>query len=456
MKKLLVLLLILFLSMTEYPIGSSGIQIAPNYNGIPTGPSAYPSLTGSYNPNLATQNPYGLGPIGPYIDTSANSANKQTGLPTYFNTTTTPTTTTPTTTTPTTTKPDNGTSGINISGKNVGDRFTGPDGRTYRVVDPSKGIYEPYRDSTWPTEVSSGPSAEELAANQVRSDINSGYDNYFSTLDSILNNDLPAQRAAQEGIVQSQGTQAQTTLDASKTQGLADLNTQRRQTEQGQAKNLQGLAEDVRNLFKAGSIKLGAMGAGDSSAANQYSYAISKMGNQNRGNIMQQATEINNQINDREFKLKSTYDSELANIKEQVNQKSMEIATWFSQQQQAIQQAKASGQLQKGQDLASLSKQILGQAQNALLMAQQQAASKQSALETWAMNNSTTIQQLKQNMAALPGVAQQIQGQPLQGNLQGSQSEGYNYVPSGGGGNYNTGGAAKNEEWWKNLPGGVL
>lgn len=281
----------------------------------------------------------------------------------------------------------------------------------------------------------SGPSPEEQARidaeNQVRNDINSGYNDYFASLDNILNSSLPTQRDAQLGIASSQGLQAENTLGAQKEQGLADLAGQRRQTEAGQVKSLANLADDVRNLFQAGQNYLGARGAADSSAANQYSYAISKMGNKGRADVLTQAADINNQINDREFKLKSTYDTELRNIKEQVNQKTLEIANWFSQAQQQIQQMKAQGQLSKGQDLASLSKQLLAQAQNAMATAQQQAAGQVSALQTWAANNSTTIGQLKANMAAIPGVAQQIQGQRLSGNIQGDSSGGFNFSPTG-------------------------
>ena len=38
---------------------------------------------------------------------------------------------------------------MDLSGKNVGDVFTGPDGKHYAVVDPGKGTYKPYNDSTW-------------------------------------------------------------------------------------------------------------------------------------------------------------------------------------------------------------------------------------------------------------------------------------------------------------------
>lgn len=294
-----------------------------------------------------------------------------------------------------------------------------------------------------------GGAVQDMSA-QVRNDINSGYNNYFASLDSILNNDLPAQQQAQLGIANAQGQQATNTLGLQQEQGLADLGVQRRQTEQGQAKNLQGLADDVRNQFKAGQIYLGAKGAGDSSAANQYSYAIAKMGNQGRGQIMQQGTEIQNQINDRETKLKSTYNTELNNIKSSVDQKVMEVANWFSQAQTQLKQAKASGQLSQGQDLANLSKQLLQTATQQMLATQQEASNRRSMLDQWALNNSTTINQAKQNIASTSNYqAPGITNPGINGQL--SADAGGNVSYNRGAGYSNT--ANGNQDWLKKLYG---
>lgn len=285
---------------------------------------------------------------------------------------------------------------------------------------------------------------------QVRNDINQGYNNYFATLDSILNNDLPAQQQAQLGIAQAQGQQATNTLGAQREQGLADLGTQRRQTEQGQAKSLLSLADDVRNQFKAGQVYLGARGAGDSSAANQYSYAISKMGNQGRGNIMQQSAEIQNQINDRETRLKTTYDTELKNIQSAVDQKVMEVAQWFANAQAQLKQAKAQGQLSQGQDLANLSKQLLQTATQQMLATQQEASNRRSMLDQWALNNSKTIQEAKTNLSGVanyqaPGIANPgITGQlaaDSSGNVSYNRGAGYSNI------------ASTNNDWLKKLYG---
>ena len=89
-------------------------------------------------------------------------------------------------------------------------------------------------------------------------------------------------------------------------------------------------------------------------------------------------------------------------------------------------QAKAQGQLQRGQSLAQLSTQLLQQAQQFLMQQDADYKNRQNALMSWASSNAQTIGQLKSNLAALgqynvPGVSVgQINGQPTfdaQGNM---------------------------------------
>jgi len=59
-----------------------------------------------------------------------------------------------------------------------------------------------------PAPTPSGPSEEELARQryeaETRAAIESGYSDYMSQLDAMLSEGLPAQQAAQRGIVESQ------------------------------------------------------------------------------------------------------------------------------------------------------------------------------------------------------------------------------------------------------------
>jgi hypothetical protein len=220
---------------------------------------------------------------------------------------------------------------------------------------------------------SSGPSAEEI--------LNSSYQDYYNQLDATLPW-LESQRTSQEAVAKS-----------SYDTGLANLQTQlasgQAQNEQYQARSLRDLAANVRAGFVSGNTLLGAAGAGDSSAANQYSYALTRLGNQQRGAIRQEVQNRTNQLQD-------SYNTAVRDLKTQYDTQIASIAAWFGQQQQSLREMKASAALQKSQ-------QALNIALQAIQTAKTEAANRRSVLEQWVVNNSTNIKQLASNWQALTG-----------------------------------------------------
>jgi hypothetical protein len=240
--------------------------------------------------------------------------------------------------------------------------------------------------------------------------LDSGYNDYFGQLDAQLNA-LPGQRGNLEGMATNAYNSGVTDLGLQKEQGMADLGVQKRQIGESQVKNLNQLSEAIRQQFQSGQNMLGARGAGDSSAANMYSYALTKMGNKNRGDIMAQNSEQMNQVADREFKLNNIFKQETNNLAATRDQKLGEIAQWFEEQKNVIGQMKGEAGLQKSQQLLSYAMQQLGQIQS-------EFSNRRSSLETWAANNATNINQLKSNMASIgqfqatPGQYQGMNGSP--------------------------------------------
>jgi len=245
---------------------------------------------------------------------------------------------------------------------------------------------------------------------QLRGEISSGWDAYINSLNQMLEQGLPSQRTAQEGIAQSQYGKGENILGTQLGEGRALLGQQRERTQKNQAKTLRDLTENIRNLFRTGNVMLGARGAGDSSAANQYSYALTKMGSKQRSDIMSQGADIMAQIDARETNLKNIYDSEIRNLGFDRDAKLNQIAEWFSTQQMQLQQAQAQGQLGKSQDLANLSKDILTQAQNALARVDQDVRDRYSALQQWAMGVSNNIGELRSNMQKIAQFAPNLPG----------------------------------------------
>lgn len=273
--------------------------------------------------------------------------------------------------------------------------------------------------STTPT--SSGPSREEQEVSrresEMRNDINSGYSSYFAELDRQIGG-LGAQQQGQEQIVSNNYNQGLSDINMQKQSSLGDLETQRRQTQEGQVSSLNDLSANIRNLFQTGNMKLGAMGAGDSSAANQYSYAIGKLGAKERGNIMTQTRSIENDIADRVSKLNNIVTQEVGKLKTNKDNQILQISQWFQDKQNELGQMKAQGQLQKGQSLASLSSQLLQVAQQRLMQVESDNRQQQQALQTWALSHASTIEQAKQAVGQQGNYqAAGVQAQPVNGQM---------------------------------------
>lgn len=200
---------------------------------------------------------------------------------------------------------------------------------------------------------------------QQKADIGSAWDNYIGSLNG-MNSDLNTQQTAQTNIADTQWQAGQDTV-----------NTQ-------QAKSLRDISTNVKNAFQAGNNYLGARGAGDSSAASQYSYAVQQ-------DAQKQIGQLNEFVSTQMSQLQSTHDTQINSI-----------AQWFSQQQQAIKQAIASGELSKSQDINNLSKQILDQALQATNQIKTDTNNRYNALVQWAANNSTNLSQLQGNIAGIP------------------------------------------------------
>lgn len=210
-----------------------------------------------------------------------------------------------------------------------------------------------------------GPSPEDLRIQELRNSISSGWDNYLSSLNG-LNTGLQDQRTAQENILSSQLQSGKTELEGQKARSLRDV------------------ATNISGAFQAGNNFLGLRGAGDSSAANQYQFALTK-------EAAKQSNAVNEFTNSELNKLQASYDQGIQGV-----------ASWFANAQNELKQLIASGQLNKEQDIQALSRDILNNALAQKAQIEQNSQSRYNALLEWATNNSQNIGQLTQNIAAIP------------------------------------------------------
>lgn len=270
---------------------------------------------------------------------------------------------------------------------------------------------------TWQQKLGQGGSGADPYAG-IRNEIGSGYDNYINSLNQMMNQGLPGQRSNMEQIVGNQYQMGVGDLNTQRDMGLSDLGAERTSATQNQNKNLKDIADNIRNMFMSGNVFLGSRGAGDSSAANQYSFALQKVGNKARGDVMAQTANIQAEIGRRETMLKQTVGNEINKLAQERDNKILEVGNWFNEQQNMLRDRIGQAGLSKSTDLANLNKSLLDQAMARLQQAEADVNNRRGMLEEWAVNQSKSIGELKNNLAAVAQFnpqlprAQQFSGTP--------------------------------------------
>lgn len=337
------------------------------------------------------------------------------------------------TTTPTKSTYDMGNKTITGGGSVSGATSTRTSSPVYGPVNAPQNYNQPSGGSS--NNDSNNDSGNNIDTSGYRDEISSGWDSYIRGLDSQLSG-LSTQRGAQEGIVNSQYSQGVNSLGLQRDQGMQALDQDRQAAQQNQVSNLRDISSNIRNAFQAGNVYLGSRGAGDSSAANQYSYALNKMGTQQRSDVMNNTANIMADVDARETNLRNIFDTETRNLDLKKNEQVQQIAVWFADAQNQIKGLQNEGKLKKSQDLQSVSKDLLNQAIAKVNQIEAEAKSRRQILDQWALNNSSTIQEARSKIEAMSifdpsyAQAQSIQGVPTMGATGGAVNYG------GGGSSY--------------------
>ncbi len=230
--------------------------------------------------------------------------------------------------------------------------------------------------------------AQQREAN-IRSGINSGYDQYSSGLDSLLAQYPQWQQADEQLVGDSYGSQI-TGLQQGMSAANQKLDTSKTQVADRTKETIAKQTQNLRNILKASQTQLSAMGSGDSSATEKMlPYAYAKMGAKEQGSIYKQANQQYADIDKQAVDVQSQYNQGVQQADQWKSNSLMAIRDKYTPQIARIQEMKARVPLDKQQALASLETSLLSQArqdlsnieaqdtsfrQNLTLQAQQQMA----------------------------------------------------------------------------------
>lgn len=207
------------------------------------------------------------------------------------------------------------------------------------------------------------------------------------------NGNLREMEAGLGGQRSSMEQQANNTYQQGYNTATSQYNTSKGDIENYQAKTLQDIGDALKSMWQQGGRMLGSRGASDSSASNQYNYAISKLGSKQRGDVMQDvAARLTN--------LKGVYDTNIQNLELEKNNQMQQIAQWYGEASNQIRGMRGELQQQKSQEALNMAAQMINEVRS-------QAANRQSILDSWAAQKAQSLPELSKmlasNAAGMPG-----------------------------------------------------
>lgn len=292
----------------------------------------------------------------------------------------------------------------------------------YNAMYPGWGRTEAYADWTAkgrPTGGSGGSGggidANQAAINAARGAFNNAYAPLFAQLDAMAGLIPQQQQQREQGIQNMYGSQVGE-IQGARDSAMAGLDVSKQQVAQRQAKSVRDLQENMRNLLQAGNIQLGVGGAGDSSAKDMLSFALSKAAGRSGADISNQAQAMYTDIDMLGNQIKATYDDNLAKLATWRDTNLSEVTKWAQEMLMNIESQKATAKGQQAAALAANETNIINNALSRLQQIDDQVSSWNKGIQEWALNRMAQIDDAKAKISGYgkytPG---QITAQELQG-----------------------------------------
>lgn len=290
----------------------------------------------------------------------------------------------------------------------------------YNAMYPGWGRTEAYNDwvakgKPMPNGGGGGIDANQAAINAARNAFSNAYNPLFAQLDSMAGLIPQQQQQREQGIQNMYGSQVGE-IQGARDSAMAGLDVSKQQVAQRQAKSVRDLQENMRNLLQAGNIQLGVGGAGDSSAKDMLSFALSKAAGRSGADISNQAQAMYTDIDMQGNQIKATYDDNLAKLATWRDTNLSEVTKWAQEMLMNIESQKATAKGQQAAALAANETNIINNALSRLQQIDDQVSSWNKGIQEWALNRMAQIDDAKAKISGYgkytPG---QITAQELQG-----------------------------------------
>lgn len=250
---------------------------------------------------------------------------------------------------------------------------------------PSDGGYSSYADFE---------AKQNAFREQQTGMINSQFGEYFSNLDRQIGL-LPEEQATQEAKVGNLATGSQADITLGQQQTGQTIDTGIANAQQNKSTSLRDLEGDMRSSLFAGNQYLGARGAGDSSAADMYKFAISKQANKAKSGVLQTFNKTLGELDQKKVDLQNITNSEMTKLKTWKDNALLDVTKYINDKKDALQNLISQGRIDQATALRELNTTIYNQAQSRLQAIEQQATAFSQSMQQWATQRAASLDDYK-------------------------------------------------------------
>lgn len=233
---------------------------------------------------------------------------------------------------------------------------------------------------------------------QIRSNIESGFGQYDTKL-TELENMYPTMQAADEKLAGDTYNSMFSGIQEGQTLANQKLDLSKQNVLSTGKNSISDLSANLRNMLKASSSQLGAMGAGSSSAAPMAAYAYSKIAAHERGGIQKQINDQLMQIDQKAVDVQTTFNSQKMELEQWKGTQLQGIRDKYLPMVTRIKEMKANAPLQKVQALNNLEESLLTRAQNELSQIETEGRQYAMTVQTNAQTQLANLTALKLQLA---------------------------------------------------------
>lgn len=244
------------------------------------------------------------------------------------------------------------------------------------------------------SEARAAASAREA---QVRGTINDGFGSILGRLDQMAGL-LPQQEQQDISTLESQYNTQRAARQSDYQSSVDKLGTYRKDVETRKKATMDELANNMRNMLKAGNTMLGAYGAGDSSAVGMYNYALAKQADQRAGAVQKQANDQYSELDRKALDVKSAFDQSIGDLDTWKATSIDQIRQSTRARLDQINQAKIGADQSRLQALSSLETGLLNQAVQSLAQIDSEHRNYARQIQQWQMDRIAQLQNYKMQL----------------------------------------------------------